>query len=82
MAGAFYTAAGGLRNQQIKMDAIASNIANINTAGYKASTTIFGELLSQTLRGAAAPQGVMGGLNPMLRRFDSRNPRADQSKHT
>ena len=65
MAGAFYTAAGGLRNQQIKMDAIASNIANINTAGYKASTTIFGELLSQTLRGAAAPQGVMGGLNPM-----------------
>ena len=33
MAGAFYTAAGGLRNQQIKMDAIASNIANINTAG-------------------------------------------------
>jgi flagellar hook protein FlgE len=65
MAGAFYTAAGGLRNQQIKMDAIASNIANINTAGYKASSTIFAELLSQTLRGASAPQGAFGGLNPM-----------------
>ncbi len=65
MTSAFFTAAGGLRNQQIKMDLIASNIANINTAGYKASTVIFAELLAQTLRGASAPQGALGGTNPV-----------------
>jgi len=65
MTSAFFTAAGGLRNQQTKMDAIASNIANINTAGYKASATIFSELLARTLRGAAAPQGNIGGTNPL-----------------
>ena len=65
MTSAFFTAAGGLRNQQTKMDAIASNIANINTAGYKASSTIFSELLARTLRGASAPRGNIGGTNPL-----------------
>lgn len=65
MTSAFFTAASGLRNQQIKMDLIASNIANINTTGYKASSIIFSELLAQTLRGASAPQGALGGTNPV-----------------
>ncbi|MEP0814744.1 MAG: flagellar hook-basal body complex protein [bacterium] len=65
MPSAFFTSASGLRNQQVKMDLIASNIANINTTGYKASSIIFSELLAQTLRGASSPQGTLGGTNPV-----------------
>ena len=66
MAGsAFYAAISGLKSQQIKLDVIANNIANINTFGFKASRTAFSDLLSQTLRAASAPQGGRGGTNPM-----------------
>ncbi|MCH7471842.1 flagellar hook-basal body complex protein [bacterium] len=65
MAGsAFFTAANGLRNHQLRIDVVANNIANVNTAGYKASSVIFADVLSQTLRGASAPTGNFGGINP------------------
>ena len=65
MAGsAFFTAASGLRNHQLRIDVIANNLANINTAGYKASSVIFSDVLSQTLRGASAPTDNLGGTNP------------------
>ena len=65
MAGsAFFTAASGLRNHQLRVDVIANNLANINTAGYKASSVIFSDVLSQTMRGASAPTGQLGGINP------------------
>jgi len=55
----------GLRNHQIKMDVIGNNIANVNTVGFKKSRVTFQDTLSQTMRGAAAPQGNRGGTNPM-----------------
>ena len=65
MAGsAFFTAASGLRNHQLRIDNIANNLANVNTAGYKAASVIFSDVLSQTLRGASAPTGDLGGINP------------------
>lgn len=65
MAGsAFFTAASGLRNHQTRIDVIANNIANVNTHGYKGSSMIFADVLSQTLRGASAPSGDFGGINP------------------
>lgn len=65
MAGsAFFTAASGLRNHQSRIDVIANNIANVNTAGYKGSSMIFSDVLSQTIRGASAPSGNYGGVNP------------------
>jgi flagellar hook-basal body protein len=65
MAGsAFFTAASGLRNHQTRIDVIANNIANVNTHGYKGSSMIFADVLSQTLRGASAPSGNFGGINP------------------
>jgi flagellar hook protein FlgE len=65
MAGsAFFTAATGLRNHQLRIDVIANNIANVNTTGYKGSSVIFSDVLSQTLRGASAPTGRLGGINP------------------
>jgi flagellar hook protein FlgE len=55
----------GLRNHQMMMDIIGNNIANINTIGFKGSRIAFGELFSQTLRGATHPSGQTGGVNPM-----------------
>jgi flagellar hook protein FlgE len=65
MAGsAFFTAANGLRNHQLRMDVVANNIANVNTAGYKGSNLVFSDVLSQLLRGASAPTSTLGGINP------------------
>ncbi|MBN2080663.1 flagellar hook-basal body complex protein [bacterium] len=65
MAGsAFFTAASGLRNHQLRIDVVANNIANVNTTGYKGQSVIFSDVLSQTLRGASAPTGELGGINP------------------
>lgn len=54
----------GLRNQQIRLDVIGNNIANVNTIGYKAQRANFQEQFLQTLRGGSAPNGALGGTNP------------------
>jgi flagellar hook protein FlgE len=58
-----YTSISGLRNHQAMLDVTANNIANVNTYGFKASSTSFKDLLSQTLQGASAPTSTMGGTN-------------------
>lgn len=58
-------AISALRNHQVFMDVISSNISNVNTTGFKGSRVSFQELLNQTLRGSSAPRGGTGGLNPI-----------------
>ena len=58
-------AISALRNHQIFMDVVSSNISNVNTTGYKGSRISFQELLNQTIRGSSAPRGGVGGLNPI-----------------
>ena len=65
MMRSLFSGVTGLRNHQIKMDVIGNNIANVNTVGFKKSRVTFQDTLSQTMRGAAAPQGNRGGTNPM-----------------
>lgn len=55
----------GLRANQLALDVIGNNMANINTPGYKASRTSFADLLSQTLSGEQAPSGTAGGKDAM-----------------
>lgn len=64
MQRSLYTAVSGLRNHQVKMDVIGNNIANVNTTSFKAGRVRFQDILSQNLRGASAPQGGRGGINP------------------
>ncbi|MCU1428415.1 MAG: Flagellar hook protein FlgE [Actinomycetia bacterium] len=65
MLRSMFAAVSGLRSHQAYMDVVGNNIANVNTTGYKGSTVLFQDLLSQTLRGAGAPQGTTtGGTNP------------------
>jgi flagellar hook protein FlgE len=55
----------GLRNHTTMMDVIGNNVANINTVGFKSSRITFGELFSQTLRGATQSTASSGGTNPV-----------------
>ncbi len=54
MLRALSTAATGMIAQQLTVDAIANNLANVNTAGYKKSRTEFQDLLYQTVGSAGA----------------------------
>ena len=64
MMRSMFAGVSGLRNHQTRMDVIGNNIANVNTVGYKTSRVTFQDALSQTIRGATAPQGNRGGVNP------------------
>ena len=55
----------GLQAHQIAMDVEGNNISNVNTTGFKYSRVNFANLLSQTSKIATAPQGELGGKNPM-----------------
>ena len=51
MVRALYTAASGMTAQQLNVDTISNNLANVNTIGYKKETTNFKSLLYTNLRG-------------------------------
>ena len=64
MLRSLYSGISGLHAHQQMMDITGNNIANVNTVGYKASTTQFQDTLSQMLGSAGAPQNGQGGTNP------------------
>lgn len=64
MIRAMSSALSGLRNHQLMLDVVGNDIANVSTVGFKGSTTIFSDVLTQTLRGAGAPTALVGGTNP------------------
>lgn len=64
MIRSLYTAATGMEAQQLKMDTISNNLANAGTTGFKRSRAEFEDLLSETLRGAGAPD-PRGGTEPI-----------------
>jgi flagellar hook protein FlgE len=64
MLRSLYSGISGLRSHQTMLDVTGNNIANVNTAGFKASTTQFQDTLSQMTQGAGGPQTGIGGTNP------------------
>jgi flagellar basal-body rod protein FlgG len=70
MLRAMYTAASGMEAQQLNIDTIAHNLANINTSGFKLRRAQFQDLLYQNIRQAGAansatteiPVGLQVGL--------------------
>jgi flagellar hook protein FlgE len=65
MLRSLFTGISGLRAHQQMLDVASNNIANVNTTGYKSSSTVFEDTLSQTIAGAAAPTAAQGGTNPI-----------------
>jgi flagellar hook protein FlgE len=64
MMRAMFSAISGLKAQQTMLDVTANNLANVNTLGFKASSTTFQDALSQTQRGGAAANAAgYGGAN-------------------
>ena len=62
MIRALWTAATGMQSQQVNMDVIANNLANVNSSGFKKSRADFQDILYQTSK--AAGTGVDGGQVP------------------
>ena len=58
------SALSGLRNHQVMLDVVGNDIANVSTVGFKSSSTVFSDVLTQTLTGAGAPGATTGGTNP------------------
>ncbi|BBG66883.1 flagellar hook protein FlgE [Hydrogenimonas sp.] len=65
MMRSLWAGVSGLQSHQVAMDVEGNNIANVNTTGFKYSRANFADLLSQTSKIATAPQGGLGGKNPM-----------------
>ena len=65
MLRSLFTGISGLRAHQQMLDITSSNIANVNTAGYKSTSAVFEDTLSQTIGGAGAPTATAGGTNPV-----------------
>jgi flagellar basal-body rod protein FlgG len=55
MIRALWTAASGMQAQQMNIDVVANNLANVNTAGFKKSRADFQDLMYQNLKTTGAP---------------------------
>ncbi|MFS0730416.1 flagellar hook protein FlgE [Curtobacterium sp. 1P10AnD] len=64
MLRSLYSGISGLRSHQEMLDVTGNNIANVNTVGFKSSSTVFQDTLSQMTQGAGGPQTGIGGTNP------------------
>jgi flagellar basal-body rod protein FlgG len=60
MIRALYTSSSGMQAQQLNLDTVANNLANVNTTGFKKSRVDFEDLLYQTFKapGTSEAQGV------------------------
>ncbi len=65
MLKSLFSGVSGLQSHQVAMDVESNNIANVNTVGFKYSRANFSDLLAQTKAIATAPQGALGGKNPV-----------------
>jgi len=63
MLRSLFTAATGMEAQQLRMDVVSNNLANVSTTGFKKVRAEFEDLLSETIRSAAAPE-AQGGSPP------------------
>ncbi len=57
MIKSLYAGASGMSAQQMNIDTIANNLANVNTNGFKKSSMEFQDLIYQTIRAAGAKTG-------------------------
>ena len=54
MLRSLYSSASGMQSQQLNLDVISNNLANVNTTGFKKSKIEFQDLLYQTYRAPGA----------------------------
>jgi flagellar hook protein FlgE len=64
MLRSLFAGISGLRSHQLMLDVTSNNIANVNTMGFKSSSTLFHDTLSQVVTSSMAPAAGNGGTNP------------------
>ena len=57
MLRSLYSSASGMQSQQLNLDVISNNLANVNTTGFKKSRIEFQDLLYQAYRAPGSDQG-------------------------
>src|SRR5580692_2959087 len=57
MVRSLYSSAAGMEAQQMNLDVIANNLANVNTTGFKKSKIEFQDLLYETTRAPGSEAG-------------------------
>ena len=72
----------GLEAQQVQMDVIANNLANISTTGFKRSRAVFEDLLYQTLRQPGAQSSQQTQISSGLQIGTGVRPIAAERIHT
>jgi flagellar hook protein FlgE len=64
LTSALYTGLSGINVNQVRIDAIGHNIANVNTTAFKGSRTLFQTQFSKMLSHGNGPSATSGGVNP------------------
>jgi len=64
MLRSLYAGISGMKVNQVKLDVIGNNIANVGTTAFKSSRVRFQDMVSQSVAGALAPGTNQGGVNP------------------
>ncbi|NFI93902.1 flagellar hook-basal body complex protein [Clostridium botulinum] len=63
MLRSMYSGISGMKTNQVKLDVIGNNIANVSTTGFKSSSARFSDMLYQNAGEATAPTSTKGGTN-------------------
>lgn len=64
MLRSMYSGISGLKANQIKLDVIGNNIANVGTTAFKTQRVRFQDMLSQSMKEATGAGTTAGGTNP------------------
>ncbi|MGQ7248679.1 flagellar basal-body rod protein FlgG [Halomonas sp. V046] len=82
MIKSLWTAKTGLESQQVKLDVISNNLANVSTNGFKQSRAVFEDLLYQNLRQPGAQNNVQDRLPSGMQVGSGVRPVATERLHT
>ncbi|GEN23635.1 flagellar basal-body rod protein FlgG [Halomonas cupida] len=82
MIKSLWTAKTGLESQQVKLDVISNNLANVSTNGFKQSRAVFEDLLYQNLRQPGAQNNVQDRLPSGMQVGTGVRPVATERLHT
>ncbi|TDB01924.1 flagellar basal-body rod protein FlgG [Halomonas marinisediminis] len=82
MIKSLWTAKTGLEAQQLQMDVISNNLANVGTNGFKRSRAVFEDLLYQNLRQPGAQNDIQNRLPSGLQVGTGVRPVATERLHT
>ena len=65
MLRSLYSGLSGIRSNQVALDVIGNNVANINTPSFKTGRASFADALSMIVRSGTPPTSTQGGFDPV-----------------